>query len=363
MAQGAGEKTEKATAKKRADARKEGQVLKSTEVNTAFCAIVTIAFLLITRVSFVNKLVDVFNNYLGTGALGTASSGPLNLPVTEGLYLRVLLSLAEIILPILAVAVLAGLTANILQVGFLFTAKPLNPKLSRINPIEGLKRIFSVRTLVELIKSVLKVVLLGYILYTEFKKLLDVFGGFMGLNLYGAIIETLRTALSVALKMCLVLALIAAFDYFFQWRKREKDLMMTKQEVKDEYKLTEGDPLIKSKIRQKQRQMSMMRMMDSVPGADVVITNPTHYAVALKYETEAYGAPVVVAKGKDYTARKIKEIALEHGVEIVENKPLAQALYAMCEVDDEIPAEFYQAVADILVYVFKRKNPYSAGRR
>ena len=363
MAQGVGEKTEKATVKKRADARKEGQVLKSTEVNTAFGAIVMFSFMLLTRVSFVNKLTDVFRNFLGPGILVTLASGNVNTPVAEGLLLTVILTMARIILPILGVAVLAGLTSNILQVGFLFSTKPIMPKLNKISPIAGFKRIFSVRTLVELIKSILKVVLLGYIVYSEFSKLLDDFGKFMGLNLYGAMLEILRTALTIALKMSLVLAIIALFDYIFQWRKHEKDLMMTKQEVKDEYKLTEGDPLIKSKIRQKQRQMSMMRMMDSVPGADVVITNPTHYAVALKYETGVDNAPVVVAKGQDYMARKIKQVAMENGVEIVENKPLAQALYKICEVDREIPAEFYQAVADILVYVFKRKNPYSFSRR
>jgi flagellar biosynthetic protein FlhB len=149
---------------------------------------------------------------------------------------------------------------------------------------------------------------------------------------------------------------IALADYLYQWWKFEKDLRMTKQEIKDEYKMMEGDPAIKGKIRSKQRQMSAMRMMARVPEADVVITNPTHYAVALKYDDKENRAPVVMAKGQDYVARKIKEIALEHNVEIVENPPLAQSLYAICEVDDEIPADLYQAVADILVFVYRQKG-------
>ena len=160
----------------------------------------------------------------------------------------------------------------------------------------------------------------------------------------------------MALRMCLVMVFIAVADFLFQWWKYEKDLKMTKQEVKDEYKMMEGDPKIKSKIRQKQMQMSAMRMMSAVPDADVVITNPTHYAVALAYEDKVSSAPTVVAKGQDYIALKIREVALENDIEIVENPSLAQSLYAMCEVGDEIPEDLYQAVADILVFVYRQKG-------
>lgn len=361
MSQSAGDKTEKATPKKRKDARKRGQVVKSTEVTTAFCSIVMFALLSMLWVSITDKLMKLYTDFLSTGVLETANTG-ITISDVQGLYSKVLMSLAGIMLPILGVAFLAGLLANILQIGFLFTTDPLKPKLERISPLKGFKRIFSVRTVIELLKSLLKLILLGYILYSEYSKLLDSFASYMGVNLYLAFIEIMRTAFSVALKMSLVLAIIAAFDYFFQWRKNEKDLMMTKQEVKDEYKLTEGDPQIKGRIRQKQRQMSAMRMMDRVPSADVVITNPTHFAVALKYEAGVSGAPVVVAKGQDYIARKIKEVAIENGIEIVENKPLAQALYNLCDIDSEIPEEFYQAVADILVYVYRQKNQRAAVR-
>lgn len=358
----AGEKTEKATSKKRKDARAEGQVLKSTEVNTAFCSLVMFAFMSIFWTTYIDDLLEVFTSYLSTGALQAGITRQISVSAIGGLYTQVLNTMVRILLPLFGVAMAAGLISNLLQVGFLFTSKAIKPKLSRINPMEGFKRIFSSRTLVDLLKSILKIILLGYILYSEYSKLLDTFGSYMGLNLYDSIIQIMQTAFSIAIKMCMALVVVAAFDFLFQWRKHEKDLMMTKQEVKDEYKNTEGDPQIKSRIRQRQRQMSSMRMIDAIPGADVVITNPTHFAVALRYKQGDDDVPVVVAKGQDYLAQKIKQIAIENSVEIVENKPLAQSLYKLCEVDAEIPAELYQAVADVLVYVFRRRNSLS-GRR
>jgi flagellar biosynthetic protein FlhB len=256
----------------------------------------------------------------------------------------------------LGTALAAGVIINVLQVGFLFTTKTLSPKLDRISPIKGFSRVFSIRTLTELVKSVLKVTVLGYIAYTSYRKLLAEFPNYIGRDIHGLFLSTMELAFTIALKMAAAFALIAAGDYLFQWWKFEKDMRMTKQEVKDEYKMTEGDPQIKSKIRQKQRQMSAMRMMAQVPTADVVITNPTHYAVALKYEDGVSDAPTVVAKGKDFLARKIRETAAEHGVEMVENKTLARALYESCELGDTIPPEFYQVVADILVYVYRKKR-------
>lgn len=356
MADSSAEKTEKATPKKRRDARQEGQVLKSTEANTAFCAIVMFAFMLLTITGYIEKLMNVFKTYLSTGFLQVGINGGLTISAVQGLAREVVITLLTIIMPILAVAIVAGVAINLLQVGFLFTTKPLKPKLSKINPISGFKRLFSPKTLVDLLKSLIKVALLGYIMYSEYRKHLETLNGYMGIDLYLAFIQILKTAFTIAIKMCAVLVVIALFDYLYQWYKFEKDLKMTKQEVKEEYKNMEGDPQIKGKIRSKQRQMSMMRMMDSVPSADVVITNPTHYAIALRYTQGVDEAPVVVAMGQDYMAQKIKAVAREHGVHIVENKPLAQALYKICEIDREIPLEFYQAVADILVYVYKQKN-------
>jgi len=349
------DKTEKATPKKRRDAREKGQVLKSTEVNIAVSCVAMFGLLTATWDTFTDKLTAMFKTYLSADAL-LSFSEDIGVNEVRVIFSRAAQSMLGIMLPILATALIVAVAANILQVGFMFTTKPLAPKLERINPLKGFQRIFSTRTLVELLKSILKISVMGYIAYGEYKKLLPKFPEIVNLSLYDAIIDMMGTALSVALKMCIAFAGIAAADYLYQWWKFEKDLMMTKQEVKDEYKNTEGDPQIKGRIRQKQRQMSAMRMMQSVPEADVVITNPTHYAVALRYKDDIDNAPAVVAKGADFIAQKIKQIAAEHGIEIVENKPLAQSLYAMCEVGDEIPAEFYQAVADILVFVYKQKN-------
>jgi len=350
-----GEKTEKATSKKRKDARDKGQVRQSVEVNTTFCCIVMFGLLLIIWPSFTERLMMIFREYLGPHSIIQVSSG-LTRNELMGLISRVMMDMLVALLPILATAMIAGVAINLIQVGFLFTTKSLGMKLNRISPISGFKRMFSVKTLVDLLKSLLKITLIGYIAYSDYSKMLEGFPGFIGRNIYSSFIQIMSTAFTMALKMCLVMVFISVADFLYQWWKYEKDLRMTKQEVKDEYKMMEGDPAIKGKIRAKQRQMSAMRMMARVPEADVVITNPTHYAVALRYDEQTSSAPVVIAKGQDYIARKMKEIALEHNVEIVENPLLAQSLYAMCEIDDEIPADLYQAVADILVFVYRQKG-------
>ena len=350
-----GEKTEKATPKKRKDAREKGQIRKSMEVNTTFCALVMFGLLFIIWPWFIGKLLEIFGAYLGTQAI-LAMSVDLGVNDIVITLPRAMMSLLGVVFPILGTAMIAGVAVNLAQTGFLFTTKTLGVKLNRISPISGFKRMFSSRTLVDLAKSLLKVSLCGYIAYLEYIKLLNEFPTYVGLDVYNTFIQVMRTAFLIALKMCLAMIFIALADYLYQWWKYEKDLRMTKQEVKDEYKMMEGDPLIKSKIKAKQRQMSAMRMMARVPEADVVITNPTHYAVALKYDEKISSAPVVIAKGQDYIARKIKEVALEHDVEIVENKELAQSLYSICEIDDEIPADLYQAVADILVFVYRQKG-------
>ncbi|MDR1117327.1 MAG: flagellar biosynthesis protein FlhB [Oscillospiraceae bacterium] len=355
MSQSGGEKTEKASAKKRKDAKEKGQVLKSSEVNIAVCTTVIFAVLLVMWPRMTEQFAGIFTDFLEPSYV-SGMSEELDAQSLSQLFINVLMKMGTILMPVLLCAFLSGIVSNVLQTGFIFTTKTLSPKLERISPLKGFKRIFSAQTVMQLVKSILKVVVLGYILVSEYQKLFPKFPSLVGTNIYTSFLEMMRVAFTIALKMCLAMSAIAAGDFIFQWWKYEKDLMMTKQEVRDEYKLTEGDPQIKSRIRQKQRQMSAMRMMSRVPDADVVITNPTHFAVALRYEDGRSGAPVVVAKGQDFIARKIKEKAREHGIEIVENKPLAQSLYKMCDIDDEIPPDFYQAVADILVYVYKRKK-------
>ena len=354
MSQG-GEKTEKATPKKRRDAREKGQVRQSTEVSTTFCCLIMFGTLYILWPWFTERLMAIFGEYLGTSSFNQAIGG-MNANELMGMVHRILTTMLVALLPFLGAAMIAGITINVIQVGFKFTTKPLGMKLNRISPISGFKRMFSIKTIVDLVKSLLKIVMLGYIAYVNYSQLLNEFPTYVGRNIYATFIQVMRRAFLMALQMCIVMVFIAAADFLYQWWKYEKDLRMTKQEVKDEYKLMEGDPQIKGKIRAKQRQMSAMRMMSKVPEADVVITNPTHYAVALKYDDKVSSAPVVIAKGQDYVARKIREVALEYNVQIVENPPLAQSLFKLCEIDDEIPADLYQAVADILVFVYRQKG-------
>jgi flagellar biosynthetic protein FlhB len=354
MSSGA-DKTEKATAKKRRDARRKGQVRRSTEVNTTFCALVMFGLLFIIWPWLIDQMKSVFLIFHGESMIAMVGNGLTGNEVVSILS-RMMLSLFGAVFPILGAAMVAGIVINLLQIGFMFTTKTLEVKLSKLNPVKGLKQMVSPRKLVDLTKNLAKVFLVGFVAYSDYMALLEKFTGYIGQDIHVSFLDIMRTAFLMALKMCIVMIFISAADFLYQWWKYEKDLKMTKQEVKDEFKMMEGDPKIKGKIRQKQLQMSAMRMMSKVPEADVVITNPTHYAVALGYNDKESGAPKVLAKGQDFIARKIREVALEHNIEIVENPPLAQSLFALCEVDDEIPEDLYQAVADVLVFVYRQKG-------
>jgi flagellar biosynthetic protein FlhB len=258
--------------------------------------------------------------------------------------------------PIVALVFVAAFAANVAQVGFVFSTEAIGFKFNRINPISGLKRMFSGKNAMNLIKSLAKVVVIGGIGYSYVQgKLADL------MSLLGAEIGLIvrlgfDMVFGLAFRICGAMLALAFFDYAFQWWQYEKDLRMTKQEIKEEYKQMEGDPKIKSKIKEKQRQISMQRMMSEVPKADVVITNPTHYAVAVRYDAAVADAPIVLAKGAGYVARRIREVAAENGVEVIENKPLARALYEGVDIGAKIPQELYQAVAEVLAIVYKIKN-------
>ena len=357
-----GDRTERATPKKRKDARERGQVLKSTEVNTAVCLLIMFGFLKVFWTYIVQNTMNLSVHFInGSDIYGMEAVFDGNF--VQNLFLDTLLFMLPILLPVLLVALLAGLVSNYAQVGFLFTTKPLMPKFNRINPLQGLKRIFSARTLAELVKSIIKIVALGLIIYSDLSGMITEFPGFMRGNVYQVIMEVMGIAFNIGLKLAIVLLIIAVGDFLFQWRQHEKDLRMTKKEVKDEYKLIEGNPQIKQQIKQKQRQMSAMRMMQAVPDADVVITNPTHYAVALQYDGSKHKAPMILAKGKDFVAQKIKETAKDNFVKIVENKPLAQSLYFYCEIGEYISEDLYQAVAEILVEIYQTKTNIRGGAR
>ncbi|HBU12641.1 MAG TPA: flagellar biosynthesis protein FlhB [Clostridiales bacterium] len=347
---GTGERTEEATPKKREDARKEGNVLKSQELVTVGSLLIVFAALRALTPMLAENLMQGTRGYLLLTSTELSSS-------TVMAYAQdVMLGFLQVMLPLFGIALVAGVMLNMVQTGFLFSTKAMGIKMSRLNPIEGFKRMFSVRTFFELGKSILKTLLIGVIIYMQITSNMTVFPGLMSSNYPGAIQQIAEMIFNAAFMICGVLAAIAALDFFFQRWKYNKDLRMSKYEIKMEMKQQEGDPQVKGKIRQKQREMSTMRMMQDVPDADVVITNPTEYAVALKYDEKVGDAPMVVAKGKDKIAQKIKEIAGEHNIEIVEDKPLARSLYAYCEIGDFIPVELYQAVAQILAQVFKAKG-------
>lgn len=342
------EKTEKATPKKKKDVREKGHVAQSREINSALVLIGCFAVLYLFSTYMFEVLKDNAR-YMMTLEINDEL---FSIRGVQNLFVNSVISLIKVVAPVIGAALGIGLLASYAQVGFLFTTKTLEPKLNRLNPVEGLKRIFSRRSLAQLLKSLLKVFIVGYLTYTylltkykEIPRLLDMDIGeimrFIGI-----------TTVSVGLRAGIVLLALAVLDYFYQRYEFGKSIMMTKQEVKEEYKQVEGNPQIKSKIREKQRQVSMRRMMAEVPKADVVITNPTHIAVALKYEPDVAEAPYVLAKGKDLIAARIKEIALENSIQIVENVDLARSLYETTDIGDAIPPELYQAVAEVLAFVY-----------
>ena len=284
------------------------------------------------------------------------NEGGLSVQAAAGLIASVTLKSLIIMLPFMAFGFVVTLLVSIVQVGWKVSTKPMKPELSKLNPLNGFKRLFSKDSLFELVKSILKIVIIIYIAYTSIKdNANDLFALYdLGLNQAVALVGTL--IINTGIKISIVYLVIGLADFIYQKHKFNEDMKMTKQEVKDEYKNTEGDPQIKGRQRRKMQEVSQKRMMQDVPKADVVITNPTHFAVALKYEAEVSSAPVVLAKGEDYLAQKIKEVARENKIEIVENKPLARMLYHNVDVGAEIPPELYQAVAEVLAAVYKAKN-------
>jgi flagellar biosynthetic protein FlhB len=347
------EKTESATPKRRREAREKGQVAKSRELTTAVLLLVTFLSLRIFATGIITNLTDLIKLFL---------SFPVNIEnaVNTGdlinIYMKCLWVFAKVMAPTLLISALVAIVFNYLQVGFLFTLKPLIPKFNKLNPIEGFKNIVSKRALVELAKSILKIAIIGYVIYSYLKNNFLVIPELLFMDMEATAVFIGNAIINTGIRVAAILIVISIFDYGFQFWEFEKNLRMSKQEIKEEFKMTEGNPQIKSKIREKQRQMSLRRMMTEVPKADVIITNPTHFAIAIKYDTAKAEAPIVLAKGKDLIAQKIKEIAKENNIPTVENKPLAQALYKSVEIGDLVPAELYKAVAEVLAFVYSLKN-------
>lgn len=352
-----GEKTEEPTAKKLADTRKEGQVAKSQDLGSAISLIIMFILLRLYIGTMGTQFLELFSSsYAKIGDLADPVSGEITLSAVVSMFQDSLLSILLLEAPFFVVAFLVGFIVNLVQVKWKVTTKPLQPKLSKMNPIKGFKKIFSVQSLINLLKSVALVLIISYLVWNVVQDNKDIIYTFYDMSLFDALDSIKTIVLNVGLKISLIYLIVGVGDYIFQKHKFKEDVKMTKQEVKDEYKNSEGDPQIKGKIRQKMQQASMRRMMQSLPEADVVITNPTHFAVAIKYDTTVAKAPVVLAKGQDFLAQKIKESARENQIEIVENKPLARMLYFNVEIGEEIPQELYQMVAEVLAYVYSLKE-------
>lgn len=352
-----GEKTEPATEKKKKDARDEGQVAKSKEIENAFSLLALFLILKFWIGTLGKNLVGVFNLvYDDIPEYIKNYDGHVNINDLVNLYAQVLIQIILLMAPVLIVAYLVSFVCDVAQVGWHPTSKPLMPKFSKLNPLKGFKKIFSKEAVVELIKSILKIGIVLIVAYSYIKKNGDGLFLLYDMSLNAGVAATGNLVINLGIRVAVAYLIIAFADFGYQKWKHNDDLKMTKQEVKDEYKQQEGDPQVKGRIRQKMREVSQRRMMQNLPKADVVITNPTHYAVALMYDAEKYDAPIVIAKGEDYLAARIKEVARENDIEIVENKPLARMLYANVEIGEVVPPELYQAVAEVLAFVYHLKG-------
>lgn len=352
-----GEKTEPATPKKLNESRENGQVAKSKEL---IMAISLLALFIITKIYVGNmgeKLINTFKDFYNSFdvIVGDSSKGyPVGLACsTIG---NMFISILNIVVPILLIAAVISILGNMLQQSWKVTAKPMKPKLSKISPLSGFKRIFSVRQLLELLKSIAMITIIGIVVYTTIIDKVGLLLSFYDITLYEALATIGEIIIDLGIKISMIFLIIGFIDLIYQRHKFKEDTKMTKQEVKDEYKNAEGDPQIRAQIKQKMREASQRRMMQSLPQADVVITNPTHYAVAVKYDPEVADAPYVLAKGEDFLAQRIKETAKANNIEIVENKPLARMLYHNVDVGAVIPPELYHSVAEVLAFVYNLKN-------
>lgn len=349
-----GEKTEPATSKKLEDARKEGQVAKSREIANGLGLLTLFLILKFWVGNMGIQMMEIFGSVYSRIPEVTVYWQD-NMPEAEAgiVFRQLLLQVLVIIAPILLIGLLVAFVCDLVQVKWRPTMKPLKPKFSKMNPLKGFKKIFSPNAVVELVKSIAKVGLIIYICYTYLKDKWPLLLNLYDFSLMQALQVAAATVTDLGIRIALLYMIIAFADFAYQKIKFKNDMKMTKQEIKEEYKQQEGDPKVKGQIRQKMMDASRRRMMQALPQADVVITNPTHYAVAIKYEPEVADAPVVVAKGEDYLAARIKEIAKENKIEIVENKPLARMLYANVDVGQAVPPELYQAVAEVLAFVYR----------
>lgn len=349
-----GEKTEEPTSKKLSDARKKGQVAKSQDLTMAVSLLV---FFFVLRI-----YVGTLGNSVMEGMRAIYSHIPeyadedFTLSVACALIGNGIQRVLTIGAPFYIVTVVVAIITTLYQVKYKISFEPMKPKFTKFNPVSGVKRLFSKDKLVQLLMSIVKIVILGVVIYNYLKDKWNLVLDMYSFNLPQAITLIGDIIINIGLRVSFFFFIAGVADWFYQKWKFHEDMKMTKQEVKDEYKQSEGDPKVKSQQRRRMMQASQRRMMQALPQADVVITNPTHLAVAIQYDREKYEAPVVVAKGADYLAERIKNVARENDIEIVENKPLARMLYHNVELGEQIPPELYQMVAEVLAYVYGLKG-------
>jgi flagellar biosynthesis protein FlhB len=346
--QSGGEKTLPASQQKRQKAREEGRVAKSQDLTSAVAMLVALAALRYFGMPMFRQMVVILGHFFEEAhALKPTVENFQNLTI-EATWLMI-----PVIGPFLLVMLVAGVVANVLQVGFMFTGKPLMPKLEKLNVFAGVAAMFKLRSLVELVKSVLKVTVATYIVWITMRGRTDELIALMGVSTTGVVALVAGMILTIWWRIVLAMLVLGALDYAFQWWQQEHDLMMSFQEAKEEMREFEGDPRIRQRVRQIQRQMAMQRMMRDVPTADVIITNPTTFAVALRYDPDSMAAPMVVAKGARLLAERIRDLAVEHDVPIVEKPELARALYRTIDIGRPVPEDLFRAVAEVLAYVFR----------
>lgn len=351
------DKTEQPTAKKKKDERKKGNIAKSREISNAFTLIAAVLCIYIMTNKTIKNLKEFIVNYLAIDFSINLTNKTYNQLFINGLF-----TFMKIFLPMGLIILSFGVISNIIQSGFIFSKESLKPKFSKLNPVNGFKNMFSQKAFVTFFKNTVLLILLSYIGYTFVKKnyfeILKIGDIYFPYLIY-SIFETVKKLLNIAIMIAVV---IGVSDFIYQIYSYKKEMKMTKQEVKEEYKQAEGNPQIKSQIKQKQRQLSSQRMIQNAKDATVIITNPTHISIAIRYDRDTDSAPIVIAKGADILAQKIREIAKENNIPIVENKPLARMIYKEVDIEQEIPAAMYQAIAEVLVAVYKIKNRYKANK-
>lgn len=360
MAEEGGDKSEEPTPHRMREAREKGQIAKSREITTAVLLLLSYYLFRYTGEFMWRELADMAQSIFTQVPAG---ANEFSISFVGYVFLIGLKAFAYAVFPIFAVAFLAGLIAEVLQTGFVFSMDPLSPKLERLSPFEGFKKLFSIQGLVETVKSILKIVIVFYISWLAIKEDLPYIVTLMDGGAWDALVLGGSIAYKVAIRVGMFYILIAILDYLYRRWEYMRGLKMTRQEIKEEYKRLEGDPQVKQRMRDLQRQAAYQRMMSSVPKADVVVTNPTHVAVALRYDQPKSKAPVLLAKGERKHAEEIRRIAEENEIPIVENEPLARSIYRTTNVGQEIPRQLYQAVAEVLAYIYKRKREREEERK